>query len=177
MHIFASSTPYQLAEQLGQLLQTRQYQLAIAESCTGGALCSAITDVPGSSGWFDRGFITYSNSAKCELLEVSEFTLHHFGAVSRETALEMVSGVLKRSQANLGLAVTGIAGPDGGSIEKPIGTVFVAWQLRSCNPESTKLILTGNRLSIRQQAVEFSLRQLIQCTRAPKPLSVENKMG
>ena len=121
---------YELAESLGLLLQTKEWQLALAESCTGGGISQAVTEVPGSSAWFDRGFVTYSNAAKEDMLGVQTLTLERFGAVSEETALEMVMGALAHSQANLAVAVTGIAGPGGGTREKPVGTVYIACQKR-----------------------------------------------
>lgn len=112
---------------LALILTKRQKKLATAESCTGGWIAQSITDLPGSSAWFDRGFVTYSNQAKIEMLGVKPEMLAQFGAVSAETAAAMASGALARSDADFAVAVTGIAGPDGGSEEKPVGTVYIAW--------------------------------------------------
>ena len=141
-----------LAIELGATLKARRYLLSLAESCTGGMVAAAVTSVAGSSAWFDRGFVTYSNQAKIEMLNVSKQTLENFGAVSEQTAAEMALGALKNSQAHIAGGITGIAGPDGGTAEKPIGTVCFAWA------ETHKPTLTitkqfqGNRQEIRQQA-------------------------
>jgi nicotinamide-nucleotide amidase len=153
---------YALAESLGLHLQSRQWQLTLAESCTGGGIAKVVTDVPGSSAWFDRGFVTYSNSAKIELLDVNPATLERVGAVSRETALEMVAGALAHSHAQLAFAVTGIAGPDGGTADKPVGTVFIAWQLRGQTGDCYRQLFSGDRASIRQQVTRYCLQQALQ---------------
>jgi nicotinamide-nucleotide amidase len=114
----------QLADQFLKACHRRQILAATAESCTGGLIIAAMTDIPGSSSMVDRGFVTYSNDAKMELLGVSPVTLDAYGAVSAETAMEMAAGALARSHAGIALAVTGIAGPDGGSAEKPVGLVW-----------------------------------------------------
>lgn len=150
-----------LAAELGQRLLGRNWQLALAESCTGGGIAQAITAIPGSSRWFDRGFVTYSNAAKVDMLGVSPATLESVGAVSQETALQMVAGALLHSRAELALAVTGIAGPDGGSMDKPLGTVFIAWQRRHQSGHCIKMHFTGDRHSIRQQTIGFGLQQLL----------------
>lgn len=155
------SVIYTLSARLGTLLKSRNWQLALAESCTGGAIAQAVTDVPGSSAWFDRGFVTYSNAAKVEMLGVKQATLDTVGAVSQETVLEMVSGTLAHSHADLALAVTGIAGPDGGSAEKPVGTVLISWQCRGYPGVCVRQCFSGDRLAIRQQVVEFCLLQLV----------------
>ncbi len=153
---------FELAERLGQSLKAKSYKIATAESCTGGWIAQAITEVPGSSTWFDRGFITYSNSAKVQMLDVSPQTLEQHGAVSAETALQMVAGALVNSEADWAVAVTGIAGPDGGSAEKPVGTVYVAWQDKAGHAKVERLQLSGNRHQIRKQtvirAIEGSIR-------------------
>lgn len=150
---------YQRAKALGQLLHTKQWLLALAESCTGGGIAQAVTDISGSSAWFDRGFVTYSNTAKVEMLGVKQDTLNSFGAVSAETALEMVAGALSHSHADLAFAVTGIAGPDGSSAEKPIGTVFIASQLRGRVGHCVKQQFSGDRLAVRRQVIVFCLQQ------------------
>jgi nicotinamide-nucleotide amidase len=153
---------FELAERLGQSLKANDHKIATAESCTGGWIAQAITEVSGSSAWFERGFVTYSNSAKVQMLGVNPETLENFGAVSAETAKEMVAGALANSAADLAVAVTGIAGPDGGSAEKPVGTVYVAWQDKTGFSKVERLQLSGNRHQIRKQtvirAIEGSIR-------------------
>lgn len=153
---------YQLAEDLGRVLQGRAMMFAVAESCTGGGLARAITDVPGSSAWFDRGFVTYSNAAKLDMLGVAQTTLDRMGAVSEAVALEMAAGALARSRADMVMAVTGIAGPDGGTAEKPVGTVFIAWQSRGQEGVCVKLHFSGDRRTVRQQVVVYCLRQALE---------------
>jgi len=116
-----------LARRVGSRLKRRRLKLATAESCTGGWIAQAVTSVAGSSEWFERGFVTYSNEAKKEMLGVRAATLSRHGAVSEETAREMAAGALKRSEAHVALAVTGIAGPGGGTRKKPVGMVCFAW--------------------------------------------------
>jgi nicotinamide-nucleotide amidase len=144
---------YQLAEQLGNKLKICGYKIATAESCTGGWIAQCLTEVPGSSVWFDRGFVTYSNNAKVQMLQVNEQTLMQHGAVSAETAQQMAAGALANSEADWAIAVTGIAGPDGGSAEKPVGTVFIAWQNKAGFIKIEKLQLSGTRHEIRRQTV------------------------
>lgn len=151
-----------LASELGQALKTKGWMLALAESCTGGMTAAAITSIPGSSGWFDRGFVTYSNLAKTEMLGVSPETLEKFGAVSEETAQEMVLGALKNSQAQIACSITGIAGPDGGTPQKPVGTVCFAWVLRNQPAHTVTLHFSGDRHSIRQQSVHAALAELLK---------------
>ena len=152
---------YELAAQVGVALRTRSRTLAIAESCTGGWIAKVVTDVPGSSGWFDRGFVTYSNAAKSALLGVRESTIVHHGAVSAEVVAEMVAGALERSPADVGVAVSGIAGPDGGSPEKPVGTVYLAWALRD-GPVHTEIRhFDGNRDDIRLESVAAALQGVL----------------
>ena len=156
------ATIHSLAETLGQRLQHCAWRVAVAESCTGGSLCAAITDISGCSAWFDRGFITYSNESKKTLLHVPKQTLITHGAVSEETALAMAHGTLKASHANLSVAITGIAGPDGGDAEKPVGTVWIA-AVNTLNVSKVKkYIFEGNRQAIRHQAVFMALQQLIR---------------
>ncbi len=147
---------------LAAQLSRRNQLLATAESCTGGWLAKVCTDRAGSSGWFERGFVTYSNAAKQELLGVEGDTLARHGAVSRETVLEMVAGVLAHSRAHWALAISGIAGPGGGSAEKPVGTVWFAWG----GPDGWQLArearFQGNRDAVREQAVATALEVLVQ---------------
>ena len=156
---------FELAERLGHSLKTKGYKIATAESCTGGWIAQAITEAPGSSAWFDRGFVTYSNSAKVQMLGVSPQTLGEFGAVSAETALQMVAGALVNSEADWAVAVTGIAGPDGGSTEKPVGTVYVAWQDKTGHAKVERLQLSGNRHQIRERTVIEAIEGLLKLLR------------
>lgn len=135
--------------------------LALAESCTGGGVGEAITRIPGSSAWLDRGFITYSNAAKEEMLGVKVETLLTHGAVSEATAREMVLGALRWSRADTAAAVTGIAGPDGGSREKPVGLVWFAWCVRGGAARVESRQLAGDREAVRRQAVEIALKGLL----------------
>jgi nicotinamide-nucleotide amidase len=131
--------------------------LATAESCTGGWIAKACTDLAGSSEWFESAAVTYSNRAKQALLGVTSATLEKYGAVSRECALEMVAGVLARFEANVAVAVTGIAGPGGGTQEKPIGTVWVAWQRRGHEARVEAFHFGGDRDGVRRQTVAVAL--------------------
>ena len=141
-----------LAIELGAVLKERNLMLALAESCTGGMVAQSITSVAGSSAWFDRGFVTYSNASKIEMLGVRAETLEKFGAVSEETALEMAIGCLKHSHAQLSGSITGIAGPDGGTVDKPVGTVCFAWAGEKLLLSTTTKRFFGNREEVRQQA-------------------------
>jgi nicotinamide-nucleotide amidase len=134
--------------------------LVTAESCTGGWIAKAVTDVPGSSDWFDCGLAAYSYEAKQALLGVRPETLERFGAVSRETVLEMVSGALVHSGATLSVAVTGIAGPGGGTADKPVGTVWLAWKRRGGYAKAEVHHFEGDREAVRRQTVEVALRGL-----------------
>ncbi len=149
-----------LAQDLGIALKKQGLILALAESCTGGMLAQAITSIAGSSAWFDRGFVTYSNQAKIDMLGVNNQTLMQFGAVSEQTAQEMAHGALKLSLAQISASVTGIAGPDGGTLEKPIGTVCFGFGLKN-SVKSTTQHFAGNRECIRQQASIYALDYLI----------------
>lgn len=148
----------QQARELAALLLARQLKLAAAESCTGGWIAKVLTDIAGSSDWFDRGFVTYSNRAKQEMLGVRPETLSAHGAVSEPVVREMVSGALAHSQADLALSVSGIAGPGGGSPEKPVGTVWFAWQRRGGEAVATRHLFPGDREAVRRQAVLVALR-------------------
>lgn len=151
-----------LASQLGQALLANKSQIAMAESCTGGLVAAALTEIPGSSAWFERGFVTYSNSAKMELLGVAADTLDAFGAVSQETAEAMVQGVLVHSHADLALAITGIAGPGGGTAAKPVGTVYIAWANKYGRLACERFSFSGDRQQVRQQAASHALSYLIK---------------
>ena len=148
---------FELAQQLGQLLNSKGKKIATAESCTGGWIAQMITEVSGSSAWFDRGFVTYSNAAKMQMLGVKPETLDKFGAVSVQTATEMADGALAHSDADCAIAVTGIAGPDGGTAEKPVGTVFIAWGKKNQDVKVVLKQLIGNRHEIRRQTVKMAI--------------------
>jgi nicotinamide-nucleotide amidase len=151
-----------LSRRVGECLSQRGWALATAESCTGGWVAEVVTGIPGSSDWFDRGWVTYSNAAKEELLGVPPATLHQHGAVSEETACAMVAGALSRSRAQVALAVTGIAGPGGGTPEKPVGTVCFAWMQSGAHSRSATARLAGDREQVRRQSVIFALEGLLQ---------------
>ena len=146
-----------LSAQIGECLQQRGLMLAAAESCTGGWVAQAITATPGSSQWFERGFVTYSSAAKLELLGVHPQTLKQHGAVSEPTVREMAEGALSRSHAQVAVAVSGIAGPGGGSLEKPVGTVCLAWAGIGMETRTQCRFFLGNRDAVRRQAVEAVL--------------------
>jgi len=148
----------QMAARLGEALLTRGERLAAAESCTGGWIAKVVTDIPGSSGWFDRGFVTYSNEAKQELLGVAAATLDSHGAVSEATVRAMVAGTFAHSRADLALAVSGIAGPGGGSPEKPVGTVWFAWGRRDGALIARRELFAGDRTEVRRQSVLTALQ-------------------
>jgi len=141
-------------------LRTSHHMLVTAESCTGGWIAKAVTDIPGSSDWFDCGLAAYSYEAKQALLGVRPETLERHGAVSRETVLEMVSGALVHSGASLAVAVTGIAGPGGGTADKPVGTVWLAWKRRGGYPKAECHRFDGDRDAVRRQTVDAALRGL-----------------
>jgi len=148
----------ELAGQVGAALLSRGETVAAAESCTGGYASQILTALPGSSAWFDCGFVVYSNAAKEEMLLVPEDILATFGAVSAKTARAMAEGALARSRADMAFAITGIAGPGGGSAEKPLGTVFFAWVWRDGRSSEKAVCFSGNRDSIRRQAVACALQ-------------------
>jgi nicotinamide-nucleotide amidase len=147
-----------LARHLGQ----RGEMLATAESCTGGGVAVACTEMAGSSAWFERGFVTYSNRSKHEMLGVPRAVLEQFGAVSEETVAAMVEGALARSQADWALAISGIAGPDGGSPDKPVGTVWIGWGGPDGWRLKRKYLFAGDRRAVRTQAVAAALQQLTE---------------
>ncbi len=150
-----------LSEAVGVALAAQKLMLACAESCTGGWVSQVITATAGSSGWFERGFVTYSNAAKQEMLGVCGGTLAKHGAVSQQTADEMTQGALARSHAQVALAITGIAGPGGGSPGKPVGTVCFAWCRANAPAISETRYFSGSREAIRRQAVIHSLHGLL----------------
>lgn len=149
-----------LVNRLSRALTNKNWVVTTAESCTGGGIAQAITTIPGSSRWFEQGVITYSNRAKQQLLGVDETDLRRCGAVSAQVAEAMATGALQRAQADLAVAVTGIAGPDGGCPEKPVGTVWLAWAT-SEHTNSRCFHFTGSRNQIRELAVVEALKGLI----------------
>lgn len=159
----ADEALYRLAVEVGEALKARGLMLATAESCTGGWVGEAVTAVSGSSRWYERGFITYANEAKQEMLGVAAQTLQQYGAVSEPTVREMVAGALARSHAQVALAISGIAGPDGGSPEKPVGMVCLAWGVKGGAIVSETCRFDGDRREIRRQAVEAALRGVLGC--------------
>lgn len=150
-----------LSVHVGSALSQLKLTVTTAESCTGGWVAQAITQTSGSSGWFDRGFITYSNDAKVEMLGVHPDTIVKFGAVSQETVAEMAAGALVNSNAMISLAVSGVAGPGGGSPDKPVGTVCFAWCKLGEEPQTERHHFDGDRESVRHQAVVCALEGLL----------------
>lgn len=144
---------YELAVEVGQTLKDKGWMLVTAESCTGGWVGEAVTMVPGSSEWFERGFITYTDVAKQEMLGVKAATLQAHGAVSEPTVREMVAGALAHSHGHLALAVSGVAGPAGGTPNKPVGTVCLAWGVRDAMPTAVTYHFAGDREAVRRQSV------------------------
>jgi nicotinamide-nucleotide amidase len=157
---------YALAEKTGRALEARGIMLATAESCTGGWIAEAITMVPGSSAWFDRGFVTYTNEAKEEMLGVRAETLERHGAVSEPVVLEMVAGALKASRARVTIAVSGVAGPSGGTPQKPVGTVCFGWEIDSQPPRAETRRFDGDREAVRRLSVVHALTVLLSMLQA-----------
>jgi nicotinamide-nucleotide amidase len=151
-----------LSLRLGELLRQHKLVMTTAESCTGGGVSAAITDIAGSSAWFDRAFITYSNEAKMEMLGVREETLAAYGAVSEETVKEMVLGALNNSHATIGVSISGIAGPSGGTDNKPVGTVCFAWADEKDWLHVSTYQFDGDREQVRQQAVYTAQQVLVE---------------
>jgi len=154
-----------LAEAVGEALARRRLTLITAESCTGGLLAAYMTSVPGSSSWFEGAFVTYALRAKTGMLDVARDTLEKHGAVSEPTARAMAEGALRRSSADLSVAVTGIAGPDGGDLVSPVGTVWFGWARRSTEIECVQTAehhLAGNRQTVREQAVRIALEGILE---------------
>ena len=149
-----------LARALGRKCLRKRVVVATAESCTGGGVATAITRISGSAKWFDRGFVTYSNDAKREMLGVKRLTLRRPGAVSKEVAREMALGALAQSPADICVAITGIAGPTGGSRAKPVGLVWFAWAARGQIVQARRFRFAGNRVAVRIQSVAVALRGL-----------------
>ena len=151
-----------LSQRVGAALKAAGMTLTTAESCTGGWIAEVVTQTAGSSAWFECGFVTYSNGAKMQSLGVSRKTLVKHGAVSEETAATMALGALAHSKAAIVLSVTGIAGPDGGTIDKPVGTVCFGWCRRDSRPLTTTIYFAGDRTGVRRQSVIFALEGLLK---------------
>lgn len=154
-------TLYALAQRVGARLIQHELMLVTAESCTGGWLGQVITSVPRSSSWYERGFITYSNISKQEMLGIQSTTLTQYGSVSLQTAQEMVLGALNRSHAQVGVSITGIAGPNGGTFDKPVGMVCFAWATKAGYVQQEIYHYQGNRETIRHQAVSTALNGIL----------------
>ncbi|MDN4501524.1 nicotinamide-nucleotide amidase [Alteromonadaceae bacterium BrNp21-10] len=156
-----SEQTQQLAQHLGELLANHGWQISCAESCTGGGIGYAITSVSGSSAWFEKGFLTYSNAAKSDLLGVQASTLIEHGAVSSQVVEQMAKGAAKNANADIAISVSGIAGPDGGSAEKPVGTVWFGMYFAN-KISSVKQCFKGDRHQVREQAINFALNYCIK---------------
>ncbi|WP_128113070.1 CinA family protein [Polynucleobacter necessarius] len=154
---------------LASMLLAKSWKIALAESCTGGLVAATLTDLAGSSKWFERGFVTYSNDAKTECLGVPSELIDTFGAVSEQVAKAMAEGALQASGANVAISITGIAGPSGGSAEKPVGTVCFGWAIQSSSTENRVISKTmhfdGDRTAIREQAKDYALAEFIALLR------------
>lgn len=154
---------YVMAEDLLQACQEADLKLALAESCTGGLVAGCITSVAGSSAVFERGFVTYTNESKIQMLGVPAPLIEKVGAVSQEVAIDMAEGALERSNANLSLSITGVAGPGGGSTEKPVGLVHMACARTGFETQHQRHVFKGNRERVRIQSVESGLKFLLNC--------------
>ena len=153
-----------LTRALGEKFLIQNIILTTVESCTGGLLAAQLTSIPGSSTWFDRGFVTYSNQSKVDCVKVKQSTINKYGAVSQQTANEMALGSINNSKGNLGLSITGIAGPSGGSKLKPVGTIFFAIANKKNVIFEHEAFFDGNRVDIREKALLFALNQLLALT-------------
>ena len=152
----------QLSEKIGRALKARGATVTAAESCTGGRIAKAITDIAGSSAWFERGFVTYSNEAKTQMSGISEATLRDNGAVSESVVVEMAIGALRAARADYAISVSGVAGPDGGSVEKPVGTVWFGVASVSGQGVTRRECFAGDREAVRRQATAYALNLLWQ---------------
>jgi nicotinamide-nucleotide amidase len=156
------NTVKELVLQAANELKQRGLKVATAESCTGGGLSYWLTSVPGSSDWFERGFVTYSNEAKIEMLGIPDHTIRKYGAVSNETACAMALGALHHSHADMAVAITGIAGPDGGSKEKPVGTVWIAWVHLNAAVTAEINVFSGDRQNVRLCSIAKALEKILE---------------
>lgn len=153
-----------LVDKLSQLLLARKWTVTVAESCTGGGVAYAFTALPGCSDWFHAGFVTYSNSAKAAQLSVSEALLEKYGAVSEEVVMQMAKGALHKTGANIAVAISGVAGPGGGTKLKPVGSIWMSWALKEGEVITKDFRFAGDRREVRQQAVTEALLGLIALT-------------
>lgn len=160
-----TSASFPIAQQLGNILKQQRLTVTVAESCTGGGVAHAITSVPGSSSWFGAGFVTYSNESKIRELGVHQETLQHHGAVSEVVVEEMAAGALRKAHADVAVAISGVAGPDGGSAEKPVGTVWFAWATKRGLKNTQVCHFDGDRARVREQAVIKGLQGLVEILR------------
>jgi nicotinamide-nucleotide amidase len=162
---------YALSKRVGEALLAKQQKVVTAESCTGGWIAKCITDVAGSSEWFDCGFVTYTNEAKQQVLNVPEQVLADYGAVSEQVVKEMVLGALEASNATIAVSISGIAGPDGGSDGKPVGMVWLAWQTKDEEAVAGLFKFKGDREEVRRQAVIVALLGLLNTKHSSSPAS------
>ena len=158
---------HELARALALILVERSWKIALAESCTGGLVSTTLTDLAGSSDWFERGYITYSNEAKSECLDVPVEIIKAFGAVSEQVAKAMADGARRKADVNVAISITGIAGPTGGSPEKPVGTVCFGWSIKQNVGDDIKTItitkqFSGDRQTVRVQACDYALSKLLE---------------
>lgn len=151
-----------LVIEIANHFQKNNLKLATVESCTGGGLSYWLTSIPGSSLWFEYGFVTYNKVAKINMVNVNPKTIAQFGEVSEETAIEMANGGLGKSQADYCIAITGIAGPDGGTAEKPVGTVWIAWAKRNETTYAKRFVFDGDRIKIRMCSMESALEEILK---------------
>ena len=157
-----SNKTEQMVEELAQLLLKNDWRLSTAESCTGGLVSASLTQLAGSSNWFERGYVTYSNEAKSEDIGVESHLIEAHGAVSEQVAKAMAIGAKQSSNSNMALSITGIAGPTGGSKEKPVGTVCFAWVLDNDQVFSETKLFSGDRSTVREQASQFVIEKLLE---------------
>ncbi|MCG6200545.1 CinA family protein [Psychromonas antarctica] len=160
--MFTEKTVQELAQVLGEKLTQAELVVATAESCTGGGVAYAITEISGSSLWFDRSFVTYSNAAKIEMIDVAASIIKEFGAVSEQVAEQMAIGAVKNSDADIAVAISGIAGPEGGTIDKPVGTVCISWYNAHSHSKTASYLFVGDRSDVRTQAIRLALLGLIE---------------
>lgn len=160
--MFTEKTVQELAQALGDKLTQAGLVVATAESCTGGGVAYAITEISGSSQWFDRSFVTYSNDAKMQMIDVDKVLIDQYGAVSEQVAEQMAIGAVKNSDADIAVALSGIAGPDGGTLEKPVGTVCISWYNAHSGSKTASYLFVGDRSDVRTQAIRLALLGLIE---------------
>lgn len=163
------SLTHSIAKEIGDKLKQHHLQLVTAESCTGGQLAQTITSVPGASKWFERGFVTYSNLSKQQVLGIDESLISRYGPVSKEVVLAMATGALNNSPASISIAITGIAGPGGGTEKLPVGTIWTAWVKNNAFSKTQCQHYTGDRLITRYAAVEFALQTLLNLIKSFRP--------